>query len=102
MNISGLKGISFPLPGILGGEKPAGADKLDTSITDEFLKEARKTPAERIRDAVLKEMGLSEEELDAMSPEHRSAVQREIAERLKQKLEASGEEQTGLLLDVNA
>ncbi|WP_068827571.1 hypothetical protein [Pseudomonas sp. BMS12] len=45
------------------------------------------TPAEKMRDAILKEMGLTEEEVDAMSPEQQEAVENEIAERMQQRAE---------------
>ncbi|RIX43056.1 MAG: hypothetical protein D3M94_17550 [Rhodocyclales bacterium GT-UBC] len=46
----------------------------------------KKSPAEHIRDAVLKELGLSEESLAAMPPEQRAAMEAKINERIREKL----------------
>src|SRR5512145_3347509 len=55
---------------------------------EEFL---RKTPAEHMRDAILKEMGMTEEDLDALPPEQRAAVEETIAEKIKERLLANDE-----------
>lgn len=47
-----------------------------------------KTPAEHLREAVLKDMGLTEEELQAMPPEQRTAMEAEITRRIKERLAA--------------
>jgi hypothetical protein len=68
----------------VAAEQPmTAAQKLE-----EFL---RKTPAEHMRDAILKEMGVTEEELDAMPPEQRAAVEETIAEKIKERLLANDE-----------
>ncbi|GGE51936.1 hypothetical protein GCM10007276_31270 [Agaricicola taiwanensis] len=46
------------------------------SAKEEFLDYARMTPAERMRDAILKELGLTEEDLEGMEPEARKAMKR--------------------------
>ncbi|WP_052080954.1 hypothetical protein [Pseudomonas sp. ML96] len=45
------------------------------------------TPAEKMRDAILKEMGLTEEEIDALPPEQQEAIEKQIAERMQQRAE---------------
>ena len=50
---------------------------------EEYLK---KSPAEHMRDAILKEMGLTEDDLAAMPPEQRKAVEDTIATKIKEKL----------------
>ena len=46
----------------------------------------KKSPAEHMRDAVLKELGLTEEDLAAMPPEKRMAMEATINERIREKL----------------
>ena len=53
---------------------------------EELAEYQSKSLAERIRDAILKEMGVTEEDLDAMPPEQRAAVEDEIAERIEARL----------------
>jgi protein-disulfide isomerase-like protein with CxxC motif len=52
------------------------------------------TPAEKMRDKILKEVGMTEEELENLPPEQRAAAEREIAEKLQtlQELQAAQDE----------
>lgn len=45
-----------------------------------------KSPAEHMREAILKEMGLTEDDLKAMPPEKRAAVEADIDRRIKERL----------------
>ncbi|TNM65734.1 hypothetical protein [Aliirhizobium smilacinae] len=66
----------------------------------EFMDLADKTLAERIRDQYLKDHDLTEDEVDAMSPEDRQAVEDEIRNAI---LEAMGvnEEKQNIALNIN-
>lgn len=76
-----------------GVESSIGSGKLAQSLNKEdpavqaFREYMAMTPAEKMRDAILKEMGLSEEDVDAMSPEQQEAVEKEIAERMQDRAE---------------
>ena len=71
--------------------KKAPAQKSGRTAAEELAEYLRKTPAQHMRDAILKELGLTEEDLDAMPPEKRKAVEETIAARIKEKLlEQSG------------
>jgi len=71
-------------------------DKIgDGSATAEFKDYMSKTPEQRLRDSILKEMGITEEELKAMPPEKQLAVAQEIADRMKDKAQlARAEKET--------
>lgn len=56
------------------------------TATDEFKEYMSKTPEQRLRDSILKEMGITEEDLKAMPPEKQLAISKEIAERLQDKM----------------
>ncbi|MBD9567009.1 hypothetical protein [Ensifer sp. ENS08] len=56
-------------------EGPAASEG---SVSDEFLKEAKKSLVEKIREQVLKAMGLTESDLKEMPPEQRQAAEEEI------------------------
>jgi len=71
--------------------KQAPTQKSGRTAAEELAEYLRKTPAQHMRDAILKELGLTEEDLDAMPPEKRKAVEETIAARIKEKLlEQSG------------
>ena len=55
-------------------------------VIAEFRKEARKTPMERLRDTILKRHNLSQEQFEALDPELKSAIQREIEEAMQRPL----------------
>lgn len=59
----------------------------------EFLEYMEKTTAERLRDQILREKGLTEEDLAAMPPEKRAALEEEIAQRIKDSLTQSAEQE---------
>ncbi|HEY1026037.1 MAG TPA: hypothetical protein VGE28_00250 [Pseudomonas sp.] len=67
-------------------EKPKGDDSGDAAL-EAFKAYMAMTPAEKIRDGILKEMGLTEEDIEAMSPEQQQAVEEEIAQRMKERAE---------------
>lgn len=81
-------------------DKVAKAEAAREALWAEFHAYMEKTPAELMRERVLKEMGISEEELASMPPEKRLAMEAEIAERVKEKLlgkqEKEGEETPAL------
>ena len=73
-----------------------GGSTADISATrktagEELAEYQSKSVAQHIRDAILKEMGLTEEDLDAMPPEQRAAIEESIAEKFKERLLAQGD-----------
>jgi len=67
-----------------GTEDPAKA--RHDAVVSEFTDLAGKTPAERIRDSILKSLGITEDELASMPPEQREAIEKQIADELKRQL----------------
>ncbi len=74
-------------------EKAEAAQAAREALWAEFREYMDKTPAEQMREQVLKELGITEEELAAMPPEKRLAMEDEIADRIKEKL--LGQQQNG-------
>ncbi len=66
-----------------------GAHRAESQMTAlEYLEDyLRKSPEQRMRDAILKKMGLTEEELAAMPPEKRAAIEQTITEKIKELLQ---------------
>jgi hypothetical protein len=67
-------------------EKKAALRAAYKAVVAELNDYVNKSPAEHIRDAVLKELGLTEEDLAKMPPEKRLAVEAVINERTREKL----------------
>lgn len=61
----------------------------------EFMDFMSKTPAERMRIQILHSMGLTEESLKALPPEKQAAIEKEIADIIKEKMaRGMGEEES--------
>jgi hypothetical protein len=82
-----------------GSGVSAAADK---SAKDEFLDYAKMTPAEKMRAAMLGKLGVTEEQLKAMSPEERKKVEDKIKDMIKQQVENDPQMKKGSILDVKA
>jgi hypothetical protein len=91
-------GRSAALPPPSGDNAPSVGD----SPEEAFLKFAKMSPAEKIRYLFLQEHGLTEDDLKAMSPADREAIEAKIRERIKEAMKQSTEKKTGLIADVRA
>jgi hypothetical protein len=81
-----------------------GKPEAPSAARHAFDEYARKTPAEKMRDAILGTMGLTEEQLKAMNPKEREAIEAKVRELMKQKIQEALEkkDKTGVLVDVKA
>ena len=110
--IGAVSSLAYPS---LGGASGAGGAQTvadasaaarnsgaDTAISD-FLNYAKETPAQRMREAILKSMHLTEDDLKNMSPDQRKAVEDQIAQKIKDAAEEAAKKgKTGLVADVTA
>ncbi|MDY0028489.1 MAG: hypothetical protein RBR86_00955 [Pseudobdellovibrionaceae bacterium] len=71
------------------------------SAIAEFLEYQKMTPEEKLRDAILKKLDLTEEDLAALSPEERAKVEEKIKEMIKQEIE-NNMAKKGVLVDMTA
>ena len=71
-----------PVEKVLTTHKTAG---------EELAEYQSKSVAQHLRDAILKEMGLTEDDLDAMTPEKRAAVEETIAKKIQERLLAQSD-----------
>jgi len=67
-------------------EKEEAIQAAYKAVVAELNDYMKKSPAEHMRDAVLKELGLTEADLDAMPPDKRMAMEATINERIREKL----------------
>jgi hypothetical protein len=73
--------------GVTGSAKPtAQAGNSPGSVVEEFLRESKKSPIERLREAYLKAHNLSEESLAALPPSERQAIEDDIRKAIQQAL----------------
>jgi hypothetical protein len=101
---------------MLGANKPqqasgaasffAPADETQSTARKEFADIVNKSPAEQMRDQILKSLGLDEDKVKAMDPKAREALEAKIKEIIKTKIEqaqeAKGQASPGQIVDVKA
>jgi TPP-dependent pyruvate/acetoin dehydrogenase alpha subunit len=63
------------------------ATSATSAARSEFTDYMSKSPAERIREQLLKEQGLTEADVQGMSQEKQDAISKQVAERVKQQQE---------------
>lgn len=68
------------------------ATKATPSATDEFKDYMSKSPEQRLRDNILKDLGITEEDIKNMPPEKQLAIGKEIAERMQDKMKLAQSE----------
>lgn len=78
------------------GEKKGAGDKSEvkTSAEDQFLDYMQKSPAERLRDKILKALGVTEDDIKNMTPDERMGLEKKIQEIIEEtmvKAEGEGE-----------
>lgn len=101
MTVSAAGAIMMqPTTGTKSSAASAGSSLAAPSAKDKFLDYMKMTPAERMEAAILEEMGLTKEDLEAMPPEQRKAIEDTIRERIKEKMKAAGGDQKGMIADV--
>lgn len=76
-------------------DKPQATEPKAPTAEELFLQEARKSPMERMREQVMKELGVSEDALAAMPAEERRAAEDKIREMIGQKLKEGLRENGG-------
>jgi hypothetical protein len=72
------------------------------SAKDEFMDYAKLTPAQKMRAAMLAKMGVTEEQMKAMSPEERQKIEDELKKQIKEQVQNDPDMKKGSLLDVKA
>ena len=83
---------------------PAGLNASGKTAKDEFLDYQKMTPAQKMRAAMLAKLGVTEEQLKAMSPEDRNKIEDQMKDMIKEQV-MGGEkdkEKKGVLLDLKA
>ncbi|AZC24961.1 MULTISPECIES: hypothetical protein [Pseudomonas] len=72
---------------------PQANNATQSDAMSEFKDYMSKTPEQRLRDSILQEMGLTEDDLQSMSPERLMAINQEISQRMQDKLKLAKQEQ---------
>lgn len=93
--------VTGPYRGLsASASKPEGV----SSAREEFMKFQAMTPAQRMRAMMLSKLGVTEEQLKAMSPEERAKVEQKLKDMVKQQALSDPDKKgkTGLVADIMA
>ena len=98
--LSKINAATAPKPAASSSDPLAAAPAK--SAKDEFMDYAKMTPAQKMRAAMLSKLGVTEEQLKAMSPEERKKIEDKLKDMIKQQVENDPKMKQGSLLDVSA
>lgn len=108
MSISSVTGFSPVTNAILpqnvgsaGSASASGTTSQGDSVVQDFLDYAKMTPAQRMRDEILKSLGLTEQQFKELSPAQQQAVNQKIEQIMQQQIQQNAGK-TGQLVDVSA
>jgi TPP-dependent pyruvate/acetoin dehydrogenase alpha subunit len=100
--------MSISLSGVLSSLStkplpPGTSLKLSESQSPEqkFLDYAKMSPAERMHAAMLSQLGVSEDEFNAMDPAAQKEVEQKIQQMVQQQAEQNNDKRTGLIADIS-
>jgi mevalonate kinase len=71
------------------------------SVVQDFLNYAKMDPIQRLRANILKSMGLTQDDLNKMTPAQQQAVEQKIEQLVKEELQKNADK-TGQLVDLSA
>jgi hypothetical protein len=101
VSISGIGGPSASVASSgAGASSLTAAPAKAKSAADDFMSFVNMTPAQRIRAAILGNMGLTEDAVKAMSAKDREAVEAKIKDLIKQQFQSQVEKKTGMFADL--
>lgn len=103
MSISSIGSSSYA--GAYSGVSASTSSPVgETSAKDDFLKYQAMTPAQKMRAMILAKLGVTEEQLKAMSPEDRAKIEQKLKDMIKQQVENDPDkkDKTGQIADVLA
>jgi len=81
---------------------PASGGVGGPSARQDLYDYAAKSPAEKMRAAILGKLGVTEEEVAAMDPKEREKLEAKIKQMIKDEVTQQAEEKKGVLVDFKA
>mgnify|MGYP000335413392 FL=1 len=100
-----ISSVGYSSPYAYAGVSTSTSSPIgEPSAKDEFLKFQSKSPAEKMRAMVMAKLGVTEEQVKAMSTEDRKKIEDKIQDMIKQQVQndIGKKGQTGLVADILA
>ncbi len=94
-------GGSSASAGTSGTASASGATPQGNSVVQDFLNYAKMSPAERMRENILKSLGYTEQQFEKLSPAQQQAINQKIQQIMLQQIQQNAGK-TGQLVNVSA
>jgi hypothetical protein len=91
----------FPQTGGSSASASASGTSQGNSVVQDFLDYAKMSPAERMRENILKSLGLTEQQFEKLSPAQQQAINQKIQQIMLQQIQQNAGK-TGQLVNVSA
>jgi hypothetical protein len=101
MQIAAAAPASRPTNSISAGFTSVSEPKR-SAAEQAFLSYQKLTPAEKFRASILDSLHLTEDQLKALPPDKRAAIEKKIQDMIREKTQESVEKKTGLAVDLKA
>ena len=86
----------------VGGSSSASTPDPTTDPVGWLMDYTQMTPAEQMQATILRELGMTKAQYDALSPAEKAKVDEKIKDLIKQQVEQQTEKKTGMIVDVTA
>lgn len=109
LNATSASSLGQNMAASSGSQTPTDSDAAqsagsgsDSDPSQYFLNYMKETPAQRMQDAWLAAHHLTREDLDAMPPDQRQAIEQQMANDIKNQVEKQAEQQRQSKTDIMA
>jgi hypothetical protein len=70
-------------------------------VVQQFLAYANMTPAQRMQASMLSQLGLTEQQFQAMSPADQQKVEEKIQDMIKKQMDSTNDKRSGMITDIS-
>lgn len=96
---AGAQSMYASLTGTKTSAKQSGTSTPSRDVVAEFLNYQKMTPEQKLRDAVLKKLGITEDLIKNLAPDVKKDIEEEIKQEMKAMIQNKMAEK-GLLVDI--
>jgi hypothetical protein len=77
------------------------SNSAQSSVVQQFLAYANMTPAQRMQASMLSQLGLTEQQFQAMSPADQQKVEEKIQDMIKKQMDSTNDKRSGMITDIS-
>ena len=77
------------------------SDSAQSSVVQQFLAYANMTPGQRMQASMLSQLGLTEQQFQAMSPADQQKIEEKIQDMIKKQMDSTNDKRSGMITDIS-